>query len=957
MNSLAEFQTIFGEIEKNKLAGHAVAEYFSAKTLNNSLLPSAVQFTRVLGISSDKAGFKFEALNGSDSKIYGGVQFLVAEHIVNDDEWFTTGMFFNNETMTTNYATPERKVELVRAMFLVHKDCRLAIFDSAEKNAPAVNSGLSIKVINKPNSTAGILERSIKLDFDPTSAGYLTKALNTDPSMIDDFGYVLYLDFPVAKSVAEVSDTMKVALTREASGDEYGFFNSAFRTPRSPKFLSQPFGTKEFELFHFESLDDGAYASLKHKISITNLRASTDVDYKYGTFNVEIRDLYDTDDSPVILEQFTNLCLDPTANNYIAKIIGDKKMVYNFSDPDEKRIFVEGEFENQSRFVRVVMNSDVKEGKIPVETLPFGFKGVPVLKTTSTNKDSGATYFETGSAGTLTGSLLPPLPMRFKITKGAYASGSYLGQANAATGEAVNNNLYWGLSNYSFDSILDPNTLSSTNSRFNDIVSNYLKFMGTTNVMTDDEADDFQFNKFSLSKVAFSGSAVSTINSSVITDTLKDAIYVRSAKVGTANQDAIDYKIDMTQLNKSGSSENRYRVTFASLLSEDKVKFNKYSNYTKFTAPMFGGFDGLNIFDFDSVHMNDLSTSTSVDAVSATAVSAVNGKASSHGFRSALATYDNSGAGSTMQGAGVNNNIIHAYRNAIDLILDDATGVSHILVLPGIKEPLITDYAATKVRDYGRAIYLMDIVNLDKDGQRLYRAGIDGSRKPDVDLTISNFQARNIDNNYVATYFPDTVMIDQSDSLADKRSIVLPSSIAALGALARSESQNGGDSPWFAPAGFSKGALPNVRSVVTRLKALDRDNLYEARINPIATFPGNEFVIFGQKTLQLANTALTRVNVRRLMVAIKRRIETFAQGLLFEQNTAGTRASFKQQVESYLADVKIKQGIENFRVVINDDPQEADNNILSGKIIVVPTRVIEFIAMDFVVTNSGVQFN
>ena len=372
---------------------------------------------------------------------------------------------------------------------------------------------------------------------------------------------------------------------------------------------------------------------------------------------------------------------------------------------------------------------------------------------------------------------------------------------------------------------------------------------------------------------------------------------------------------------------------------------------------MFGGFEGLNIFDFDTVHMNDLSTSISVDAVSATATSAINGKASSYGFRSALATYDNSGAGSTMQGAGVNNNIIHAYRNAIDLILDDATGVSHILVLPGIKEPLITDYAATKVRDYGRAIYLMDIVNLDKDGQRLYRAGIDGSRKPDVDLTISNFQARNIDNNYVATYFPDTVMIDQSDSLAEKRSIVLPSSIAALGALARSESQNGGESPWFAPAGFSKGALPNVRSVVTRLKALDRDNLYEARINPIATFPGNEFVIFGQKTLQLANTALTRVNVRRLMVAIKRRIETFAQSLLFEQNTAGTRASFKQQVESYLADVKIKQGIENFRVVINDDPQEAENNILSGKIIVVPTRVIEFIAMDFVVTNSGVQFN
>ena len=252
----------------------------------------------------------------------------------------------------------------------------------------------------------------------------------------------------------------------------------------------------------------------------------------------------------------------------------------------------------------------------------------------------------------------------------------------------------------------------------------------------------------------------------------------------------------------------------------------------------------------------------------------------------------------------------------------------------------------------------MDIPNYANDGQRLYRSGVDGIKKSDVDITISNFASRNIDNNYVATYYPDVVMVDKSDVLLNTpnvniRNIHLPSSIAALGALARSE---GADTPWFAPAGFTKGALPNVNGVASRLKAIDRDNLYEARINPIATFPGNEYVIFGQKTLQLANTALTRVNVRRLLVAIKRKIEIDAQALLFQQNTATTRNSFKKSVESYLADVKIRQGIENFRVVINDDPQEADNNILSGKIIVVPTRVVEFIAMDFVVTNSGVIF-
>jgi phage tail sheath protein FI len=141
-----------------------------------------------------------------------------------------------------------------------------------------------------------------------------------------------------------------------------------------------------------------------------------------------------------------------------------------------------------------------------------------------------------------------------------------------------------------------------------------------------------------------------------------------------------------------------------------------------------------------------------------------------------------------------------------------------------------------------------------------------------------------------------------------------------------------------------------------RLKAEDRDDLYEAKINPIATFPSNQYVIFGQKTLQVANTALSRVNVRRLMIEIKRGVERYAQRLLFEPNSAAVRADFATKVSALLSNIQRNSGIENFRVVINDDPAEADQNILSGKIIVVPTRVVEFIAMDFIVTNSGVTF-
>jgi phage tail sheath protein FI len=292
-------------------------------------------------------------------------------------------------------------------------------------------------------------------------------------------------------------------------------------------------------------------------------------------------------------------------------------------------------------------------------------------------------------------------------------------------------------------------------------------------------------------------------------------------------------------------------------------------------------------------------------------------------------------------------------------MLEPATATAHILVLPGIREPLICNYAARKVEEYGKAIYLMDLPHYSKDGIRLYDEKVDANKKPDVTNTIVKLSSRNFDNNYVASYFPDVMLEDASDPVVGavvKRTLKCPSSIVALGALARSEGNSRSIQPWFAPAGFENGLNTRIKGVNVRLRADDRDDLYEARINPIATFPSNQYVIFGQKTLQVANTALNRVNVRRLMIEIKRGVERYAQRLLFEPNSAAVRNDFAAKVNALLSGIQRNSGIENFRVVINNDPNEADQNILSGKIIVVPTRVVEFIAMDFIVTNSGVTF-
>ena len=150
-----------------------------------------------------------------------------------------------------------------------------------------------------------------------------------------------------------------------------------------------------------------------------------------------------------------------------------------------------------------------------------------------------------------------------------------------------------------------------------------------------------------------------------------------------------------------------------------------------------------------------------------------------------------------------------------------------------------------------------------------------------------------------------------------------------------------------------------VRNVETRLTSGDRDTLYDARINPIAVFPNTGFVIFGQKTLQFAKSALDRVNVRRLLLEVKREIVKIAERLLFEPNNSTTRARFVSQVTPVLGLIQLQAGIEQFKVICdasNNSFEDAEQNKMNGRIIVVPTRAVEFISIDFIVSNNGVDF-
>ena len=479
--------------------------------------------------------------------------------------------------------------------------------------------------------------------------------------------------------------------------------------------------------------------------------------------------------------------------------------------------------------------------------------------------------------------------------------------------------------------LLNPNG----SARLNSLIPSITKFQGIPGldvILTGSANDFFNDNKFSLAKVAFrqTGTRLSELPALMTgsaREHMLEAAYIRNGRPSAQTYAVTD-----------GTLANRF--TMASLVATSSVIFNRFSTYAKFTNVFYGGFDGLNILDKDQTFFLDRALS-----------SEAGGKADKVNIDIGLAKKGKTKGSPTdnQQGAGRQNNNVASINRAIDIITDPTATRINILAVPGVREPYVTDHALERVRDYSQAIYIMDSVQYDEDGNRVYD---DSEKRVDVRQTAELFENRALDNNYGATYFPD-VFIEDGDN---NRRVKVPASVAACGALAYNDAAA---KVWFAPAGFNRGSLDFVTNVDNRLTSEDRDTLYDARINPIAVFPRTGFVIFGQKTLQFAKSALDRINVRRLMLEIKRVVSGVALDLLFEPNDANTRANFIGRVTPLLAGIQAGAGIEKFKVIMDDSNNtqaDIDANRLNGRIVVVPTRAIEFVAIDFIITNSGVEF-
>ena len=278
-----------------------------------------------------------------------------------------------------------------------------------------------------------------------------------------------------------------------------------------------------------------------------------------------------------------------------------------------------------------------------------------------------------------------------------------------------------------------------------------------------------------------------------------------------------------------------------------------------------------------------------------------------------------------------------AYKRAINAVSNPDEYDINLLAIPGVIHQLhssVTNHAIDKVEDRADCFFILD----GSQYGRTIQGAID--------------DVKTLDSNYVATYYPWVKILDENKN----KPTWVPPSVVLPGVYSNNDRIG---QEWFAPAGLNRGGLTEVLEAQTRLTNLERDDLYENRINPIATFPGQGVVVFGQKTLQGKPSALDRINVRRLLINLRKFIASSSRFLVFEQNTTALRNRFLNIVNPFLEEVQANSGLTAFRVVMDDSnntPDVVDRNQLVGQIFIQPTRTAEFIVLDFVVQPTGAAF-
>ena len=789
------------------------------------------------------------------------------------------------------------------------------------------------QIISKTDTTATAPLYTTAFNFDEASAKYIRNVFNTNPQLTnsDVVGgtfsqgqdqYWLgesYASFISAKasSITPATERLDPAscyallVPLETSAD---IGKDEYRIPYAEAetgwFFSQDISTEtgSFDvedmqkLFQFVALDGGRWTQDNLKISIQDLKYSRDTSGKnpYGSFTVLVRSSTDNDNVVRVIERFSNVNLNPTSQNYIARLIGDKYFQW---DDNELRLRQYGEYNTQSKYIRVVMNRNVNEGVTDPAYLPFGVYGPPKFN------DCVVTGFLSGSTGTdAVGTTCASSIVAGGNTSIFPVTGAVHGGISTGSATIIGSG-YVGIPAYTA-SLRFPDVATRLSASRGGIANPTDAYFGLqTSLNLPEDGSLLYLREFAdyLWPPPMGIDTGGPLMKSQWVFTLDDITAITNS-AGTLITDAswsVGSRVAGDSITASGS-----------LTTSASYKAVIDAGYDRFTSPLAGGFDGLDITELEP-------------------------------FRNTLLDDD---LGETDSYA------YYTVKRAIDTIADPEFVECNLITYPGLTEPTLTTKIVDVCEDRGDALAVIDIPGVYvpfTENTESFDARIES-----VDLATNSLESRQLNSSYGCTYYP---WVQVRDTIKGNL-LWVPPSVIALGTFASSEAKS---ELWFAPAGFNRGGLTGgsaglpVLAVTQRLTSKDRDKLYEANINPIASFPSEGIVVFGQKTLQTTRSALDRINVRRLMVYIKKEVSRIAATILFDQNVKVTWERFLGQVNPFLSSVQSRLGLTEFKVILDETtttPDLIDRNILYAKIFLKPARAIEFIAIDFVITRSGASF-
>ena len=658
-----------------------------------------------------------------------------------------------------------------------------------------------------------------------------------------------WLNFGWRKGYIKGLNPNLIALDSAQSGDpnSIGWYLDKWQTPYSPFVVSELRGNKVYDLFRFYTISDGDAANTLIKVSITNQT------FNNLTFDLLVRDYFDTDANPVVLEKFTNCAMDPGQNNYVANKIGT----------------LDGEYALNSKYIMVEMSEDA-----PIDALPCGFNGFNFRN--------------------YAGAQSP-----FPIIKGKYDF----------PGEVIYNPPF-GLSSGNDDVLVSPGDnvrrtyLGISNSYGWDPA--FFEYYGKRNPVNSCDIDGLPFNYRS-------AGFHMDVNASSLT-------------IGP---------------EFSTSGDQRFICGNSPFITDPELPTNAYYRLfaRKFTFLFQGGFDGWDIYR--EYRSNE-------DRFQIGRAGFLRGACPTSRYPNA------SGWGAFKEislGDGTQNfanTDYYAYLLGQQTFANPESTNINVFVTPGIdyvnNSNLVED--AVQMIEFNRADSLYICTTPDYDLYLPTTTGGDGLIYPTE--AVDNLDNTGIYSNYTATYYPWVLTRDS----VNNTQIYIPPTAEVTKNLALTDNIA---FPWFAAAGYTRGIV-NCIKARKKLTQEDRDILYNGRINPIATFSDVGTVIWGNKTLQVRESALDRINVRRLLLQARKLISAVSVRLLFEQNDAQVRQDFLNAVNPILDAIRRDRGLYDFRVTVSSDPEDLDRNQMTGKIYIKPTRALEFIDITFYITPTGASF-